>query len=197
MRCFIAIDLPEEARKEIARIQAKINSEVEMKANWVKPELLHLTLRFLGEINDFRVNQIKELLKGQSGQNIQSNQSLSGLGGLSGLSFEARLNGLGTFPSESFIRVLWIGLEPREKFKALHELIDRQLEKIKIKPDKQFEAHVTLARIKWLKDKREFLEKIKKIKPEPISFKIDEIKLKKSTLTRDGPIYEDIITIKL
>lgn len=181
MRCFIAIDMPQEVKEELEKIQNQIKSS-EIKAKWVKPELFHLTLYFIGEINDFKVNQIKELLK-QIKTKIKS--------------FEAKLNNLGFFTSKNFIRVLWIGVEPNEKFKQLYEVINKELKKIKINSHEKFESHITLARIKWLKDKKAFIEKIKKIKPKEINFIINEIKLKKSILTKEGPIYEDIYILKL
>ncbi|MEM2932688.1 MAG: RNA 2',3'-cyclic phosphodiesterase [Candidatus Pacearchaeota archaeon] len=178
MRCFIAVDLPKEAQERLAKIEEQIK-RFEIKANFIKPEQLHLTIRFLGEVSDFKMNQIKGLLKE-----------------ITIKKFKARLNTLGVFPSESFIRVVWINLEPGKKFQEIHELIDKKLESIKIKPDPRFESHVTLARIKWLKDRAEFIEKLKKIKVEPLEFNIESLKLKKSTLTKEGPIYEDIIEIK-
>ena len=182
MRCFIAIDLDKKAKEELSKVQEEIERENKdkMKANFVNPDILHLTLRFLGEIDDARVNRIKEILKQLK---IEK--------------FNARLNGLGVFPSSNFIRVVWVGLEPKQKFIEIHNMIDTELEKLKMKRDERFESHVTLARIKWLQDKRKFLEKLKKIKVNPIEFCVDSIKLKKSTLTKEGPIYEDIFCLQL
>jgi len=184
MRCFIAIDL--NIKVELKRIQEHLQNDNRnmIKANFVNPEILHLTLRFLGELDDFKVNKTKDIVR-EALKNARIQK------------FNARLNSLGVFPSEHFIRVVWASLEPNEKFLEIHNIIDNELEKLKIKKDERFESHVTLARVKWLKDKKDFIEKLKKIKVEPVEFVVDSIKLKKSTLTKQGPIYEDIYEFKL
>jgi len=177
MRCFIAIDLPEEVRKELSAVQRQLPQEVKLIP--VKPENIHLTLKFLGEISDAEINKVKEALKKLK------------LG-----KFKAKLNSLGIFTPD-FVRIVWVNLEPKEEFVKLHEKIDSELEKVGFKKDKSWENHVTISRIKWLKDKQSFIEKINKISVEPIEFIVDSIKLKKSTLTKKGPVYEDIIKINL
>jgi len=179
MRCFISIDLPEEVKKELAAVQSQIPKENAKILN-VNPEILHLTLRFLGEIDDFKANKTKEILNS-----------------LKVKKFKAKISKMGIFPSENFIRVVWIGLEPAEKFKELHELIDNELEKINIQKDERFESHVTLCRVKFIKDKKGFMEKLKKIKVKEIEFNVDKISFKKSVLMPEGPVYEDISEIKL
>jgi 2'-5' RNA ligase len=182
-RCFIAVDLDQKVKDELKKIQQELEAcnRGKIKANFVNPDILHLTLLFLGEIDDARVNKVKEVLKTMKIEKV-----------------DARLNGLGIFPSQDFIRVIWVGLQPNEKFLQIHETIKAQLERenIKVKQEK-FESHVTLARIKWLKDKNEFLNCLKKIEVQPLNFTVDTIKLKKSTLTREGPIYEDIFSLQL
>ncbi len=179
-RYFIAIDLPEDVKEELAKVQTELLKN-DIKAVPVKPEIFHLTLCFLGEIDDYKVNKVKEILKQIKFEKFKE--------------FNAKLGLLGVFPSESFIRVLWISLEPKEKFRQIREAILNELKKLKIKIDERFESHVTLARIKWLKDKKAFLDKLKKTKIKQIEFAVDSIKLKKSKLTKDGPVYEDISVV--
>ena len=178
MRCFIAIDLPKEVKEKLVKIIEKLPKEIS-RFKAVEKENLHLTLKFLGEINDYKVNWVIEQLKNL---NIKK--------------FKAYTKGIGFFPNENFIRVVWIGLEPQEIIKEIHEKIDKVLER-EFKKDKKFESHITLARIKNIKDKRKFIEEIKKIKVPEIEFEVNEIKLKRSKLTRDGPIYSDIYVFKL
>jgi 2'-5' RNA ligase len=179
MRCFISIDLPEEVKKELAAIQKQIPRE-NAKILDVNPNILHLTLRFLDEIDDFKVNQIKKIL-----ENLKIKK------------FKAKISKIGVFPDENFIRVVWTGLEPSEKFREMHEIIDNELEKIGMKKEERFESHVTLCRVKFVKDKKAFIEGLKKIKVKEMEFNVDSIKLKKSTLTEEGPVYEDIADINL
>jgi 2'-5' RNA ligase len=179
MRCFLAIELPEEAKKELSRIQKEIaGSNVKMKL--VEKENLHLTLKFFGEVSDYQVNKIKELLKQVRFEKFQANLGISGV-----------------FPSSSFIRVVWVSLEPSEKVKELHGKIDEMLEKEKFRKDKVFESHVTLARVKFVKDKQQIMNKLKEIKVKPMKFQISSFVLKKSTLTEKGPVYGDVAKFDL
>ena len=178
MRCFIAIDLPDEVKKELTEIQKKIPIE-DTKIINVKPEIMHLTLRFLGEVDSENVNKIKLILN-----SLKVKQ------------FKAKLSSIGIFPDENFIRVVWVGLEPKEKFKEIYDLIENELSKIKIEGDSRFESHVTLSRVKFVKDKKKFIEKLKKIEIKPIEFTVDNIKLKMSSLTSNGPVYNDLFSTK-
>jgi 2'-5' RNA ligase len=172
MRCFLAIEIPEEVKKEIIRLGKEFN----FLGKYVEKENLHLTLKFFGDVEDKKVGEIKEKLK-----KVKFKSFLSILGGM------------GFFPSEKMIRVLWVGIEPKEKLNKLYEEIEKSLGN----KTEKFEAHVTLARIKDIKDKKEFLDRIKKIKIKPIEFEVREFVLKKSTLTPKGPIYEDVERFKL
>lgn len=173
MRCFLAIELPEGIKKELSRIQKEIP---EFKGNLVSKENMHLTLKFFGEIDDKKLNEIKKELS-----EIKFN------------SFKANLGKIGSFPSESFIRVLWVSLEPADKVKELNAEINKILES----HDREFESHITLARIKFIKEKEAFIKKIKGIKFKTRDFEIKSFVLKKSTLTEKGPIYETIKEFRL
>jgi len=179
MRCFISIELPEDVKNELAKIQAELPKE-NTKFLLVKPENIHLTLKFLGELDDSEVNNVKETLKG-----------------LKFSKFTARLNAIGIFPSPSFIRVVWVGLEPKSEFIKIHDLIDSELEKKGFRKDKVWENHATLTRVKWLGDREGFMKSLSGIKIKPIEFDIDNITLRKSTLTKEGPVYEDVIKVNL
>ena len=176
MRVFISVDLPENAKKEISKAIKKIKDMDLINANFVKPENLHLTLKFLGEISESEIEKIKEKL---SSLNLKS--------------FIAKLCGLGFFPSEKFLRVFLISIEAKEKFSELSEKINSLLGNRK----ERFESHVTLARIKSITDKIKFLEVVKNIRIPELKFEVKETKLKKSTLSPSGPIYEDIEVFSL
>lgn len=181
MRCFIAIDLSNEAKEELSRIQKEINGEAKLnKLKFVEPQNLHLTLKFLGEISDAQVNKIKEALKSISFEK-----------------FSAMLGDIGIFPSPSYIRVVWICLQPAQLLKELHDKIDSTLASSGFKKENRFESHITLARVKTIKDKKTFAKQLQTLKVEPIEFSINSFILKKSTLTKEGPIYADIVEFKL
>lgn len=176
MRCFIAIDIPNKVKTELIKIQKQVP---EAKLRFIEKDNLHLTLVFLDELGDFQINSIKQRLKE-----------------INFKKFSANLGRVGIFPSESFVRVIWVSLEPSEILKKLHDEIF-----IKIKDagnfDKKFESHITLARVKFVKDKTEFIKKLNSIKINPSEFKVNSFSIKKSTLTEKGPVYEDIINFEL
>ena len=180
MRCFISIDLPADIKNEISKVQNEISKILDIKMKLVESENLHLTLKFLGEMDEVQVNQIKEALKGLKFQ-----------------TFEGTLNQIGIFPNPSFIRVIWIGFEPSTLVKEMHLRIDEELSKLKIKKDGQFESHLTLSRVKFVNDKEALIAKLKGIKVPKLSFKVENFVLKKSTLTGKGPIYEDVSKFEL
>lgn len=177
MRCFIAIDPSEEAKEELLRIQEKFKKII--RGKFVEKENLHLTLKFLGEINEHEISEIKEIL-----DKLKIEK------------FFASLGNCGFF-SPSFIRVLWVSLNPREKFFELHEKIENSLKELRIKKEnRKFEPHITLVRIKKV-EREEFLKKLSEVEVGPIKFEVSSFFLKKSTLTKEGPVYENLLEFKL
>jgi len=172
MRAFISIDLPKEAKEKVKEIQDKLP---EFSGKKTEIENLHLTLKFLGEVDEEVIEKVKERLR-----EIKFN------------SFETEIDSIGIF-SEKFIRIVWLHLSNCDN---LQKEIDNNLADLFAK-ENRFMSHMTIARIKNIKDKKSFLEEIRKIKFEKISFEVDRFLLKKSTLTESGPIYEVIEEYKL
>ena len=173
MRAFIAIDMPTAVAEELEKVQKQLSQISGLKAKFVEKENFHLTLKFLGEISDVKVNQLKEKLKAVKLK-----------------PFKATLGKLGVFPSQQFIRVIWVSLVPEEKFKEL----STQISSLLGSKDERFEAHVTLARVKMVEDKAELQNKLQEVKFEKKGFEVQNFKLKQSTLTLKGPLYEDVLT---
>lgn len=171
MRCFVAVELPEEIKAELVKAQKALQSVEGLEAKFVEESNLHLTLKFLGELSESGVAKIKEKLSTVKFKPLQ-----------------VSLGGLGTFPSESYVRVIWISLEPSDKFIELSKSVNRALGS----SDKRFESHVTLARVKAVRDKGGLQRKLKEIRVEKKTFELNSFTLKESTLTREGPVYEDI-----
>ena len=167
MRTFIAIDLPEEIKKEVKKIQDNLP---EFSGKKAELENLHLTLKFLGEIDDDKVEEVKEKL-----------------GKIKLEKFPAIIDRIGVF-SDKFVKIIWLHMDGFEK---LQKEIDSKLKGL-FEPEKRFMSHLTIARVKSIKDKKEFLEKLKRIKIPTMKFIVSNFKLKKSTLTPQAPIYEDI-----
>ncbi len=178
VRAFIAIDIDD--NNIINKINDTIQalSEFNLKIKFVETENLHITLRFLGEISEGDVLTIKE--------NVISKLICK--------PFNINLKGLGAFPNNENPRVIWIGIsEGFDSLKKLKIQIDDLLIKNGFKLDhEEFVAHLTIGRIKYGKSNslKKLLEQYKDFNYGSIV--INSVKLKKSTLTRQGPIYENL-----
>lgn len=172
MRVFIAIEIPENYRREIQKIQ---NSLPEFSGKKTEIENLHLTLKFLGEIEKEKLEKIKERL-----EKIKFPK------------FESEIKEIGVF-EENFIRIVWLKMTNCDK---LQKEIDRALAGL-FKPEKRFMGHLTIARVKNVKNKGEFLENLKKIKIPAMKFMVDKFYLKESVLKNNGPEYKTIEEYKL
>jgi 2'-5' RNA ligase len=182
MRLFVAIDLKPEIKEKIAKIIEKLkitNADVK----WVEPENLHITLKFLGEVDDNRIAEIREIIKHcLYGKNI----------------FDIEFDGIGFFGSERYLRVIWIGLgKGKEKIIELMDILNKNLNQIRHEKLKS-EAHLTIGRIRSGKNKQALLDAIKELSTFTIGKQsVTEIKLKQSQLSRQGPVYKDIEVFKL
>ena len=167
MRCFIGIDLPVEATKEIERLQRIIKPHFVGKTT--SNENLHLTLKFLGEIEDGTLNEIKKRLS-----SIRYRP------------FELTLEDIGVF-SQEIIKIVWAKVSTV----PLQQLIDNCFNDI-FKLQHRFMGHVTIAHVKKLNDKDKFLKLINSTNINMITFIVREFYLKESILTKEGPIYKVI-----
>jgi 2'-5' RNA ligase len=176
MRVFIALELPEKIKIELEKIQQELK-RAGVAAKWVKPELSHLTLAFLGSITPEKIEVVSQILQTVS-------QEISPVR----LSFHQ----LDCFPSSAKSKVIFVALQGElGKLNALAIKIRKQLKTAEIYFDeKPFVAHLTLGRIKIPQDLRAVIGQIKIERQE---FFGDKISLVKSTLTPSGPIYEKIV----
>lgn len=169
MRLFIAINF-----QEMKDYFAELQSYLPKNAKISLTKTFHLTMKFLGEVQPDKVEVIASKLRM-----------------LCPKSFPVYLDSIGVFPTENHIRVVWVGLQPEEKIIELQSEIDDSLKDL-FKKEKDFKAHITLARVKYLEDKKAFIGRLRKIKVENKKIEIKNFRLVKSTLTPQGPIYEDL-----
>ena len=183
MRTFIAFDLSEEIKTELERLQKELKT-TEPDIKWSNPQNIHLTLKFLGEVDEENIKEIKQLLDEVSGK-IRP--------------FEITLGKVGAFPSLDRMKVVWVGIDKGSKnVIETANLIEDSSEAIGFfKEDRKFSAHLTLGRVKSGKNKVVLKEKILSIEVKPLNHTIDKIILYKSTLTREGPIYDSLYEIDL
>jgi len=181
MRTFIAIELPKEIKEYLARVQNKLKaSGADVK--WVEPANIHLTLKFLGEIDEnIKTKVIASLSEIAAGRD----------------SFIVGLSSIGAFPGIRSPRVIWAGLSlGDEDVKEIAKKIESDLEKIGLaKEDREFSSHITLGRTRSAKNRSELarmLEDPPETQQGPLEFYVSEITFFKSTLTPKGPVYEPL-----
>lgn len=173
MRLFIALDF-NELKEDLAKLQSNIDeSTVKLK----KTEIFHLTLKFLGKVSEDKAKEIKKKLKE-----------------IKFTPFSLTLDKIGVFPTEEFIRVVWIGTKPQEEITKLQKDIETALKNFNFKKDIEFHPHITLARVKYVDNKEKFIKNIKDLKVEEKTIKIKDFRLVKSKLTPKRPVYEDLET---
>jgi 2'-5' RNA ligase len=180
MRTFIAIELPEPIKNSLAKLIDKLK-QTGADVKWVAPQNIHLTLKFLGERDDKKVDRISEIL-----DEVARNHR----------AFPIQINALGAFPNMNSPRVIWVGIdqgdvETKNIFKDLEDLIC----KVGIpKEDRAFSSHITIGRTKSAKGLAELTQEITSLNDsigrENLNFTAGSITLFKSTLTPKGPIYE-------
>jgi 2'-5' RNA ligase len=172
IRCFVALDLPYHLIEEAKRIQLDIKNQDLITGNYTKPENVHLTLKFLGEISPEKVEEVKKTLK-----KIKAKQ------------FEAAIDEFGVF-SEEFVRILWLHLSGQHVL-DLQKEVDEVLVKLFPK-ENRFQSHITIARVHNLKDKQKLLDYVKQFKVNETKGEINSFSLIKSTLTSQGSVFEVI-----
>ncbi len=178
MRCFVAVELPLPMREEIGRLQSRIATD---GLRLVRPELVHVTIKFLGDVPPEKVRLVAEAL-----------------GKVKAAPFPARVLGMGAFPGKA-VRVVWLGLTGN--FQELYLNVEQALKPLGFAPEARgFSAHVTLGRVGRPSAEMNRLlgERIADFSSTDLgSFNVDRFYLKKSTLTAGGPIYEDLAAFPL
>jgi 2'-5' RNA ligase len=168
-RLFVAVDLPETIRENLAAMSFGIPG-----AKWVSPEQLHLTVRFIGDVDGVLFRDIKNILDE-----------------VSFAPFSLQLKGVGYFPPRGAPRILWIGLEKSDPLLLLRKKIDSRLLQVRVEPEgRKFSPHITLARLKSSPVQKiaNFLAGNGLFSQEP--FQVDDFKLYSSILSPKGAYHK-------
>jgi len=167
IRLFVAIDIPESVRKEVEGLGRSIPN-----ARPVPADQLHLTLKFIGEVESSRLLDIKDALE----KIVLPKFSLA-------------LKGVGTFPPRGMPRVLWAGVQHSERTMTLRNAIEKSLAAIDIPREKRYTPHLTLARLKNSPIHRlqQFLAGNAFLQSE--EFTIDSFHLYRSQLSQKGALH--------
>ncbi len=183
----MAVDLPEEVRQALARLQGGLRSHDLSDLRWVRPQGIHLTLKFLGETPGGRVAAITEALAGATtGQQP----------------FRLALGALGTFGGRRRPRVLWLDITGDiERVRELQAAAEGALVEVGFPPEERgFSPHLTLARVSQpgrpgTADR--IAQALESVAPPRAEFDVREVVLMRSTLQPGGAVYERLAAFPL
>ena len=184
IRAFIAVELNDQIKETIRGFQEHLKPPG-CDISWVKPENVHLTLKFLGDVKTKMIPSVTETL-GDVCKDLRP--------------FDTTLTQPGVFPDLHHPRVVWVGLDDvNGNLARLAESLETALGNIGFKKEKRdFQSHITVGRVRTLKDIAQLSDTIKKFSvPTGIKQSVGRIILFKSTLTPQGSVYEPLIQIKL
>ncbi|MBT3408470.1 RNA 2',3'-cyclic phosphodiesterase [Candidatus Woesearchaeota archaeon] len=170
MRVFVSVSLPTEVKDELYMIQGLISPSL-AKIKWVPKKNIHLTLKFLGEVDN--IDDIHKKLS-----KVEFNSFYLKL-------MEFEMLPKGKYTNKPYVARLWINIKPFENIIKLQQGVDAEL----FSGYQKFSPHITLGRVKMIKKNKEFLDVVKKIKIKPIEFKINSFQLMQSKLSKDGSKY--------
>ena len=188
IRSFIAIELPNELKQALTRLQDQLKSGSNAPVKWVSPHGVHLTLKFLGNISPEITGKITTSLE----------EAIQGIH-----PFHLEVKGLGVFPNPRRVNIIWVGLTGAlDRLAHLQQRIESSLENLGFaRESRTFTPHLTLARLRdqATPDERQTLGRL----VADVGFKtgysleVDSIHLMKSQLTREGAVYSRISSVQL
>jgi 2'-5' RNA ligase len=183
IRSFICIVLPEELKAKIAELQSELKREP-VSVSWAKPENVHLTLKFLGDVEETQLEQVKEAVS----QTAQAHAR-----------FELVVHGCGVFPNERDPRVLWVGL--KDETGALQPLVQEIEDRLGAigfaREERPFRAHLTIGRVRSGRNARELARKLTATDFPRHRFAVEQITLMRSDLKPTGAIYTPLHSAEL
>ncbi len=181
IRAFIAVDISHEARLVLSEIIERLQEQDISGARWVRSEGIHLTVKFLGDIEDSVVDKVLSAMERGIGETMPFNLALSELG---------------AFPSLASPRVIWVGLSGEiDLLNQLHAGIDREVSTIEgfSQESRPFAPHLTLGRMRDHVSGEERRKAGKAISEVPLEsevvWKVSQVILVQSTLTQSGAVY--------
>ncbi len=188
VRAFVAIELPEQIKAILSQLQSDLKKSKSASVKWVTPEGIHLTLKFLGNVDASEIPKLNEALS----------EAVKGV-----VSFNLELGNPGAFPNIHSPRVVWVGLAGElEWLRTLHNNLGRVLIPLGFSAEERsFSPHLTLGRVRddaSSDERRRLGEKVSLLKAEgECYFKVDSLSLMRSTLTREGAIYSRLASFML
>ena len=187
IRAFIAVELPSFLKEELGRIESILKAGNTTPVKWVDFENIHLTLKFLGDIESSRVGEIIEGIK-------------NACVGIS--PFELKIKGLGVFPNPARTRIAWVGLiDSTDELSLLQRNIESEMEKLEYEREtRKFSPHLTLARVRdqaTPDERKRFGNLVTATAFSSERITVNSVSLMQSHLTRQGALYTCLGSIRL
>jgi 2'-5' RNA ligase len=176
-RTFCAVELPDELRTRVAERTRRLRAEFpEVRASWEKPEKLHITLKFLGDIEPARVEELSRAAA-RAVSNIQP--------------FDLSIDEPGAFPPHGQPRVLWLGIvDASGRLAFMHDALETKCAAAGFaRESRPFKPHLTLARLRSPQGARELAAAHRATHFEPQRFKVSELVVMRSELSPGGSRY--------
>ncbi|MCX6767465.1 MAG: RNA 2',3'-cyclic phosphodiesterase [Candidatus Micrarchaeota archaeon] len=176
MRCFVALEIGVEVKKNLSHAVLEAKA-LGIDASFVKPEQAHITLAFLGEISE-----------------EEAARKIAAFKTLDFPAFDLEVRGLGFFPNNDYIRVLWAGCVGGE----LCPLQEKLAHLLELGGERECISHLTIARVRSAMNTEALKALGQKYATHSFGFfRAASASFKKSTLTPGGPVYEDLATVEL
>jgi RNA 2',3'-cyclic 3'-phosphodiesterase len=189
MRVFVAVDVGDEVRREVTRVISSLTGKLEAvrkppKVAWANPAALHVTIRFIGEVEQPEVDRLRDLLSPPIA--IEP--------------FDLEWRGIGTFPSPKHPRALWLGV--MRGAAALAELEAEVSKRIAgasavALEDRAFLPHLTLGRVKMAGDGVDWPKILQSVEVKNVTSMVDRVTLYRSELSQRGPHYTGLVSAPL
>jgi 2'-5' RNA ligase len=185
MRIFIGIKLDSNAIEQIEKFLKpfkKINTPI----RWIKPETVHITLKFIGEVPDTQYQKIQQTLS-------------EALAALNPGAFDVTFSGCGKFGKRDSLNIFWVGIEPEDTLKRIYETVEDSLSRLGIPgEDREFKPHITVGRNKREYNFKSLFSLIEQYSDQRIQeMHVTRIQIFKSDLNPDGPVYTILKEIPL
>ncbi len=185
MRLFVGVTLNEKAIAAAVETGDELRRRIgdELRARWVSAANMHLTVRFIGNVEDTRSQAVLDALRPA----------------VPVPSFDVQLDGCGVFPPSGPPRVIWIGLGAGlPSLRLMHEEFDRRLQPLGFEPERRaFGAHLTLARIADAPRASSIAvrQAIEAVRPQPVRSAVDSATVFQSRLSPHGAVYHPLVEV--
>ena len=184
MRAFVAVEIPEAVKEGLAAVQARLKS-AGVAASWSRPEAVHLTLKFLGEVSEARAPEIIAALA---------------LAAKGAARFRLCAEGVGTFPGPAAARVVWLGVTGDVgSLRALRNAVERVMGDLGMKPDdRPYTPHLTLGRIRQIRKREAWLTGLNEVRNVRLpGFDVTAVSLISSDPRPEGAVYRELGSVTL